>query len=91
LPKLSRVAVVIALSIAIVSVGSAFRRTVIAQQSPEVRALWVQRGSLTSPASIISAVDMAKHAGFNTLIVQVRGRGDAFYNSRHEPRPAVLA
>jgi uncharacterized lipoprotein YddW (UPF0748 family) len=61
------------------------------QSSPEVRAMWVQRGSLTSPASIISAVDMAKAGGFNTLIVQVRGRGDAFYDSRHEPRPAVLA
>ena len=72
-------------------VVSGFSRTVIAQQSPEVRALWVQRGSLASPASIISAVDMAKAGGFNALIVQVRGRGDAFYDSRHEPRPAVLA
>ena len=65
-------------------------RTVIAQ-STEVRAMWVQRGSLASAASIISAVDMATHGGFNTLIVQVRGRGDAFYESRHEPRPALLA
>jgi uncharacterized lipoprotein YddW (UPF0748 family) len=72
-------------------VGSGFSRTVIAQQSPEVRALWVQRGSLASPASVITAVDMAKRGGFNTLIVQVRGRGDAFYDSRHEPRPALLA
>ena len=58
---------------------------------PEVRAMWVQRGSLTSPPAIISAVETAKDAGFNTLIVQVRGRGDAYYNSRHEPRPALLA
>lgn len=64
----------------------------VAQQpSPEVRALWVQRGTLASPASVISAVDMAKNGGFNTLIVQVRGRGDALYMSRHEPRSAVLA
>jgi uncharacterized lipoprotein YddW (UPF0748 family) len=86
--------VVSAFLIAIVLVQyvvSGFSRTVIAQQSPEVRALWVQRGSLASAASIISAVDMAKTGGFNTLIVQVRGRGDAFYDSRHEPRPAVLA
>ena len=59
--------------------------------NPEVRALWVQRGTLTSPAAIISAVDIASNGGFNTLIVQVRGRGDAFYDSRYEPRPAVLA
>jgi len=34
---------------------------------------------------------MATRGGFNTLIVQVRGRGDAYYTSRHEPRPALLA
>ena len=68
-----------------------FCGTLFAQQSSEVRALWVQRGSLASPASIIAAVDMAKAGGFNTLIVQVRGRGDAYYNRRYEPRPPLLA
>ncbi len=61
------------------------------QSSPEVRALWVQRGSLTSPASIGAVVDMAKNGRFNALIVQVRGRGDAYYTSRHEPRAPLLA
>jgi uncharacterized lipoprotein YddW (UPF0748 family) len=61
------------------------------QSSSEVRALWIQRGSLVSPASIIAAVDRAKAGGFNTLIVQVRGRGDAYYHSRHEPRASLLA
>ena len=97
--KLSPCAVGLALSIVPVSLDhvapvpawSGFSRTVTAQQSPEVRALWVQRGSLASVSSITAAVDMAKLGGFNTLIVQVRGRGDAFYDSRHEPRPAVLA
>ena len=56
-----------------------------------MRALWVQRASLASPASVIAAVDRATNGGFNTLIVQVRGRGDAYYDSRHEPRPALLA
>lgn len=66
--------------------------TVAAQSQPdEVRALWVQRGSLTSAPKIIAAVDTAKGAGFNTLIVQVRGRGDAYYESRHEPRAALLS
>lgn len=65
----------------------------LAGQSPsaEVRALWVQRGSLTSPTRVLAVVETAREAGFNTLIVQVRGRGDAYYNSRHEPRPATLA
>jgi len=53
--------------------------------------MWVQRGSLASPKTIQAAVDTAKRGGFNTLIVQVRGRGDAFYASRYEPRPPLLA
>ena len=58
----------------------------------EVRALWVVRTTLTSPESIRAMVDRAADAGFNTLLVQVRGRGDAYYNSRWEPKPrSVLA
>jgi len=59
--------------------------------SSEIRALWIQRGTLATPAGILAAVDMAKAGNFNTLIVQVRGRGDAFYESRYEPRPPLLA
>jgi uncharacterized lipoprotein YddW (UPF0748 family) len=66
--------------------------SVLAQAAPtEVRALWVQRGSLTTPTSVISVVETAREAGFNTLIVQVRGRGDAYYTSRREPRSPLLA
>ncbi len=57
----------------------------------EVRALWVQRGTLTSAPAITELVERAAGAGFNTLIVQVRGRGDAFFASRLEPRGAPLA
>ena len=72
--------------------GPGLHRTANAQTSTgEVRALWVQRASLTSPASILSVVNTASAAGFNTLLVQVRGRGDAYYNSRYEPRAALLA
>jgi uncharacterized lipoprotein YddW (UPF0748 family) len=60
-------------------------------RASEVRAMWVQRGTLTTPAKIQSVIETARHAGFNTLIVQVRGRGDAYYASRHEPRPAALS
>src|SRR4030095_11429160 len=56
----------------------------------EVRALWVVRSSLTSPEKIHKMVESAKTAGFNTLIVQVRGRGDAYYRSRWEPRATEL-
>ena len=35
-------------------------------------------------------VNAAADNGFNTLIVQIRGRGDAYYNSRVEPRAIEL-
>jgi uncharacterized lipoprotein YddW (UPF0748 family) len=90
LQKNFRTVVPVAVLIALASVLSPCGPTAAAQSS-EVRALWIQRGSLVSPASIIAAVDMAKGGGFNTLIVQIRGRGDAYYTSRHEPRSPLLA
>src|SRR5262245_20957353 len=57
----------------------------------EIRALWVTRASLTSPASVAALVSTAHAQGFNTLLVQVRGRGDAYYTSDVEPRAADLA
>jgi uncharacterized lipoprotein YddW (UPF0748 family) len=53
----------------------------------EVRAMWVLRSSLTTPASIETLVRTAKEHGFNTLLVQVRGRGDAYYRGGLEPLP----
>jgi uncharacterized lipoprotein YddW (UPF0748 family) len=35
-------------------------------------------------------VDRAATAGFNTILVQVRGRGDAYYLSRWEPQPGSV-
>lgn len=52
----------------------------------EVRALWVVRFTLTTEDAVREMVDRAHAAGFNTLIVQVRGRADAFYDSTLEPR-----
>jgi uncharacterized lipoprotein YddW (UPF0748 family) len=59
--------------------------------SEEVRALWVLRTSLTSPATIARMVRTARASGFNTLLVQVRGRGDAYYDGGIEPRAAILS
>jgi uncharacterized lipoprotein YddW (UPF0748 family) len=56
----------------------------------EVRALWVVRTTLTSPEKIQQMAEKASAGGFNTLIVQVRGRGDSYYKSRHEPRAIEL-
>jgi uncharacterized lipoprotein YddW (UPF0748 family) len=60
------------------------------QTSEEVRGIWVVRTSLTTPASVASMVATAKRAGFNTLLVQVRGRGEAFYRSAIDPRASAL-
>ncbi len=60
------------------------------KSASEIRALWVVRTSLTSPQKIQAMVNSAADNGFNTLIVQVRGRGDAYYNSRVEPRAIEL-
>jgi uncharacterized lipoprotein YddW (UPF0748 family) len=62
-----------------------------AQPSTEVRALWVTRVSLTSPESIAALVRSARAGGFNTLLVQVRGRGDAYFSDGLEPRADGLA
>ncbi len=56
----------------------------------EVRAVWVVRQSLSSPAAAREVVEQAAAGGFNTLLVQVRGRGDALYRSALEPRPEFL-
>ena len=67
----------------------AARATTISEPA-EVRALWVVRNTLTSPEKIRTLVEKATANNFNTLIVQVRGRGDAYYRSRQEPRALEL-
>ncbi len=62
----------------------------VAAPPNEVRALWVVRDTMTSPEAVKEMVKRANAAGFNTLIVQVRGRGDAYYKARWEPRAALL-
>ena len=61
------------------------------QDAPtEIRALWVLRTSLSSPDSIAELVRSAHGHGFNTLLVQVRGRGDRYYANGIEPRASDL-
>jgi uncharacterized lipoprotein YddW (UPF0748 family) len=62
-------------------------QAVEARRAPaETRALWVLRGSLTSPDKIDRLVASASRSGFNTLLLQIRGRGDAYYATTLEPR-----
>lgn len=57
----------------------------------EIRGLWVVRHTLKNEKSIKEMVDDAKQAGFNTLLVQIRGRGDAFYESELVPQAEGLS
>lgn len=76
-------------------VGCLLLATIVAaarpHSAPEVRALWATRTALSSPAAVAQLVDAAASGGFNTIVVQVRGRGDAYYRSSFEPRAAALA
>ncbi|MDH3271530.1 MAG: family 10 glycosylhydrolase [Gemmatimonadota bacterium] len=56
----------------------------------EVRALWVVRFTMTSEESVLAMIERADRAGINTLLVQVRGRADAFYESELEPRGEAM-
>ncbi len=57
----------------------------------ELRGMWVICDSLESPASIHQVIVTAKKYGLNALFVQVRSRGDAWYNSPYEPRAEGLS
>ena len=56
----------------------------------EVRGLWVVRFTMTSEQAVREMVERAAAAGVNTLILQVRGRADAFYESSLEPRAEAM-
>jgi uncharacterized lipoprotein YddW (UPF0748 family) len=83
-----RVAVCAALCVAVGTTG--FRAETSAVPGA-TRALWVTRTTLASSESISQMVRAAEAGGFNTLLVQVRARGDAYFDSSMEPRGAELA
>ncbi len=55
---------------------------------PQVRALWVDafRPGIKTPDQVDKLIQDAINGNINTLIVQVRRRGDAYYNQSIEPR-----
>src|SRR6266567_1754032 len=56
--------------------------------TPQYRALWVDafHDGIKSPAQVEKLVSDAHRANLNALIVQVRKRGDAYFNLGDEPR-----
>jgi len=59
-------------------------------RTAEARAMWVVRWDVANAGQIRNAVAYAKKNNFNILVPQVRGRGDAYYNSHYEPRSESL-
>src|SRR4051812_4919092 len=87
-----RAAAALAIVIGVYALPGSSSPTLAASESAttETRAMWVQRGSLATPQSIALLVKSARDHGFNTLLVQVRGRGDAYYLGGVEPRATEL-
>jgi uncharacterized lipoprotein YddW (UPF0748 family) len=58
------------------------------QDQAELRALWVDafHEGFKNPRQADQLIADARRGNFNTLIVQVRRRGDAYFNNRVEPR-----
>ena len=56
----------------------------------EARALWVSRFEYASPTDVDSIVARAARTNFNVVFFQVRGAGDAFYDSALEPCAVAL-
>jgi len=62
-----------------------FNQSMMASDQP-VKGLWVVRHALTTPDDIDSLMNFSKKLGITDLFVQVRGRGDAYYSSKFEPK-----
>src|SRR5437867_12601062 len=54
------------------------------------KALWVVRDKITTAKAIDDLIEDAATRGIFDLVVQVRGRGDAYYRSELEPRAEAL-
>ncbi|TET49407.1 MAG: hypothetical protein E3J64_09710, partial [Anaerolineales bacterium] len=57
----------------------------------EARALWITRWDYSSAEDVETLVANAAAAGFNMLLFQIRGNGDAFYTPGLEPWAARLS
>jgi uncharacterized lipoprotein YddW (UPF0748 family) len=61
--------------------------------SQELRGLWVDafNSGFKTPAQVTQLIADARAGNFNALFVQVRKRGDAYYNSNFEPKATDIA
>src|SRR5437867_2740131 len=67
--------------------------TARAQQPPEFRALWADtfHAGMRTSAEVSALVNTARGSNFNAIIVEVRKRCDAYYNSTFEPKASDVS
>jgi uncharacterized lipoprotein YddW (UPF0748 family) len=68
-----------------------FLQSLLFAESNSVKGLWVVRHALTTPAEIDTLLKFSKEIGITDLFVQVRGRGDAYYASKFEPKAEEIS
>jgi uncharacterized lipoprotein YddW (UPF0748 family) len=56
-----------------------------AEATGELRGVWITRFAYSSRAQLEGIIDRAAAANMNAVFVQIRGEGDAYYHSTHEP------
>ena len=61
------------------------------QAEEQIRALWVVRHQMTSRENIDKMLNFSERMGITDLFVQIRGRGDAYYESELVPKGENLA
>ncbi len=57
----------------------------------EMRGVWVDRWTYSNEADVRSIMNGAADAGFNAIFFQIRGNGDAYYQSNFEPWAKALS
>ncbi len=60
------------------------------ENDTSIKALWVVRDYLTQKHLINEVLDFANRNGFNHIFAQVRGRGDAYYDSEIVPKSHLV-
>jgi uncharacterized lipoprotein YddW (UPF0748 family) len=72
----------------VLAIGGYFAEQADGVSRPEVRAVWVDafHDGAKTPAQVDKLIKNCLAANINTVFVQVRRRGDAYYNKSNEPR-----
>lgn len=85
------IGLVLAFAFAVMLAGPGWVAVAGTAASTEARALWVARDRMASEASIREFVALAKQANMNILLVQVDGRGEAYYHSKILPQAGAVS